>query len=198
MSEGPLYNEKKLLLRVAAEDEHAFKLVFDHYWSKVFEVALSFLKTSDLAQDAVQQVFMKLWERRSHLSRVDNFDAWFFILARNTILDLLQRATAVKTITTTGDLIPEDFLTPASLLEYKETSKIIQEAIKQLPPQQALVFRLSREQGLSHAQIANELQIAPATVKSHLIRALNSVRTYVLQHSGNILLVIWLLAEKKS
>lgn len=187
-----LDNERLLLLQIAAGDEIAYKQVFDRHWNKIYQVALSFLKSPEQAQDAVQLVFIKLWEKREKLPAVENFDAWLFIMARNTIVNFMQQKafTAIE-----ADIVPEDYLTPQSLLEYKQTATFIQEAIRQLPPQQTLIFRLSREQGLTHAEIARELNIAQATVKSHIIRALNSIREYVRMHSGNSLLVIWLLAE---
>lgn len=189
------YTEKELLKRVTEGDEEAYKQVFDRYWNKIYQVALSFLKVPDQAEDAVQQVFIKLWEKRGKLPEVENFDAWLFIMARNTIINILERVVAPrKGIQQIQDVMPGDYLTPARVLEYKQVAAIIQDAVNRLPPQQALVFRLSREQGLTYAQIAERLQIAPATVKSHIIRALNSIREYVSRHSDRTLMVIWLLA----
>lgn len=195
MSSIQSYTEKELLERIAEGDEDAYKLVFDRYWNKIYQVALSFLKVPDQAQDAVQQVFIKLWEKRNKLPEVENLDAWLFIVARNTIINILERiVSSRKGIQQIKDVVPEDYLTPSSMLEYKQVSEIIQDAVNRLPPQQALVFRLSREQGLTYAEIAERLRIAPATVKSHIIRALNSIREYVYRHTDRTLMVIWLLA----
>ncbi|MCO5240031.1 MAG: RNA polymerase sigma-70 factor [Chitinophagaceae bacterium] len=195
MSSIQSYTEKELLERIAEGDEDAYKLVFDRYWNKIYQVALSFLKVPDQAQDAVQQVFIKLWEKRNKLPEVENLDAWLFIVARNTIINILERiVSSRKGIQQIKDVVPEDYLTPSSMLEYKQVSEIIQDAVNRLPPQQALVFRLSREQGLTYAEIAERLHIAPATVKSHIIRALNSIREYVYRHTDRTLMVIWLLA----
>ena len=195
MSSIQSYTEKELLERIAEGDEDAYKLVFDRYWNKIYQVALSFLKVPDQAQDAVQQVFIKLWEKRNKLPEVENLDAWLFIVARNTIINILERiVSSRKGIQQIKDVVPEDYLTPSSMLEYKQVSEIIQDAVNRLPPQQALVFRLSREQGLTYAEIAERLHIAPATVKSHIIRALNSIREYVYRRTDRTLMVIWLLA----
>ncbi len=194
MSSFQRYTEKELLARVAEGNEEAYKQVFDHYWNKIYQVALSFLKVSDQAEDAVQQVFIKLWEKRNKLPDVENFDAWLFIIARNTIINILEQTVAArKKAGQAGDVIAGNYLTPSGILEYKQVSAIIQDAVKRLPPQQALVFRLSREHGLTYTQIAERLQIAPATVKSHIIRALNSIREYVSRHGDHTVVVIWLL-----
>ncbi|HVI44122.1 MAG TPA: sigma-70 family RNA polymerase sigma factor [Chitinophaga sp.] len=185
------YDEDALLARVAADDEYAYKLLFDHHWNRIYQVALSFLKNHEEAKDAVQLVFIRLWEKRDRLPEVNNFDAWLFIMARNTIINQLN-----KQVTATGeveDVLPEDYLTPEAVMEYKQTAMLIAEAVAMLPPQQSLIFHLSREQGLTHPQIAAQLNIAPATVKSHIIRALNAVREHIRRCGGPALLVIWLL-----
>lgn len=189
------YNEKALLLQIAAGDELAYRQVFNSHWNQIYQVALSFLKTPGDAKEAVQTVFIKLWEKRHKLPEVENFDAWLFIVARNTIVNILHQQASFVDVAQVGDTVPEDYLTPDSLLEYKQTASLIQDAIAQLPPQQSLIFRLSREQGLTHPQIARELNIAPATVKSHMVRALNTIREYVRKQGTSVLLIIWLLEK---
>ncbi|MEC5145903.1 sigma-70 family RNA polymerase sigma factor [Chitinophaga sp. 212800010-3] len=196
MSVNQEYNEASLLQRVAADDEQAYRHLFDLHWNRIHQLALSFLKHPEEARDAVQLVFIRLWEKRRYLREVEDFDAWLFIMARNTIMNQLSRK-AAEVIIPADELSLEDELTPEALMEYKQTVMMIQEAITRLSPQQSLIFKLSREQGLTHAQIAHQLNIAPATVKSHIIRALQTVRTYVRERGGHALLVIWLLTEIK-
>lgn len=60
--------------RLAEGDEQAYRQVYDHYWNRVYSVALSFLKSTQLAQDAVQSVFVRLWEKRNKLANVTHFE----------------------------------------------------------------------------------------------------------------------------
>ena len=187
------HSEKDIPQRLLEGDEQTYREVYDRYWNRVYSVALSFLKSPQLAQDAVQLVFVRLWEKRDKLKEVTYFDAWFSTLARNTIINTLENRAFRLADGPVDELHPPDFLSPDYLLEYKGALALINEAVAKLPAQQAAVFQLSREQGLSYAEIAQQLNIAPATVKSHMVRALNAIREYVRVHSGDAFLITWLL-----
>ncbi|MBC9930008.1 RNA polymerase sigma factor [Chitinophaga qingshengii] len=188
------YDESSLLVSVAGGDERAYRSIFDHHWNRIYQVARSMLRDPDDAREAVQLVFIRLWEKRAHLPQVENFDAWLFIVARNTILSQLKKK-ATEAVMLADDLPLEDQLTPEMVMEYKQTSLLIQEALTRLPPQQLQVYKLSREKGLTHAQIAEQMNISPATVKSHIIRALHTLKAYIHERGGHTLLIIWLLSR---
>ncbi|NML22432.1 sigma-70 family RNA polymerase sigma factor [Pseudoflavitalea sp. G-6-1-2] len=181
--------------RLFEGDEQMYRQVYNQYWKRVYGVALSFLKSTQLAQDAVQLVFVRLWEKRHKLKDVAHFDAWFATLARNTIINALENRAFQLAAGPADDLTSPDFLTPGYLLEYKDAVAMIDEAVATLPPQQSAVFQLSREQGLTYTEIAQQLNIAPATVKSHMVRALNTIREYIRLHSGDVFLTTWLLSS---
>lgn len=187
MSTNPSHSTRALLLKIADGDAHAYRQFFNRYWNRIYQVAFQLLKTREEAKDAVQIVFARLWEKRAMLTEVENPDSWLFIMARNTMLNMLKQQANARH-SGMEEVLPEDGHTPAMQLEYKQTDALIQEAIAQLPPQQSLIFRLSREQGLTHPQIASKLKIAPATVKSHIIRALSYVRAYVRKQGGYLLI----------
>ncbi|ATL49090.1 hypothetical protein COR50_19010 [Chitinophaga caeni] len=170
-------------MKAANGDEYVYKLLFEQHWNRVYQVALSFLKNTEEAKDAVQLVFIKLWEKRSYLKEVENFEAWLYVMARNTIIKLMNKK-VIKPVELPGDVLPDNYLTPEAAMNYKQLENLLQEAVERLPPQQSLIFKLSRENGLTHPQIAKQLNIAPATVKSHMIRALNSIREYIRQKSS--------------
>src|ERR1700748_1337736 len=91
----PAHHEKEFALEhtwqmLAGGSEHAFTRIFDHYRGKVYSIAWHFLKSPVLAEEIVQDVFMKIWLKRQDLGELQSPENYLFILTRNLILDRLK------------------------------------------------------------------------------------------------------------
>lgn len=197
MNNPPAYNtenEYKLLQLIAQNDGVAFKSVFDHYWDRIYSMALTYLKSPLFAEDAVQEVFVKLWNNRQQLPGVRKFDSYLFIIARNEIISTLRK----KVVHTPFDQylsneLTEEALLPDQQLNFKEFQTLIDDAIGKLPSQQQRVYRMSRQEGMSQEQIAHELDISISTIKGHMTKALQSIRTQLSMKSDKATLLWWLI-----
>jgi RNA polymerase sigma-70 factor (ECF subfamily) len=185
-----LNNERELLLRIAEGNEHAFRKLFDHYWDNVYSVAFVLTKSSVLSEEIVQDVFLKIWLKRDQLVSVTKFEGYLFIVARNHIYNELRKKTMERPFVEHLDqYFLETSALPGQEMMLKETKQMIDRAVKQLPPQQRAVFELSRNEGLDHAKIADKLGISRLTVKSHMTKALQSIRQYLQTHTDELSLV---------
>jgi RNA polymerase sigma-70 factor (ECF subfamily) len=191
-------NEAQLLSRLSAGDQDAFREIFELHWDQIHAVGLKILKSPELAKDLAQDTFMKIWYNREQLKDVHNFRAYLNVLSRNLAIDLLRK----KVFTADNeDYLLAYFSEEAASLtedaEYKELKQLLHEAVNHLPPQMQQVFRLSRLEGLSHAEIAARMNIARVTSKSYMVRALASVRKYLSQYQYeplSLLLIGFLVA----
>ena len=188
----PTYNEAHLLQRLAAGEQDAFRQVFEQYWDQVYAVGLKISKSPELAKDLAQETFMKLWHQRAQLNAVTNFRAYLNVLSRNLAIDHLRK----KVFTADNeDYLLNYFHEGAAMLtgdaEYKELEQILSEAVNQLPPQMQQVFRLSRFEGLSHAESAARMNITLVTSKSYMVRALAAIRKHLSRYQYEPLL-FWL------
>jgi RNA polymerase sigma-70 factor (ECF subfamily) len=192
----PVYNnenEHKLLLQIAQNDGVAFKLVFDHYWDRIYSMALTYLKSPLYAEDAVQEVFVKLWNNRLQLTAVRKFDSYLFIVARNEIISTLRKKIVhAPFYEYLSDELTEE-LAPDQQLDFKEFQTLIDEAIEKLPVQQQRVYKMSRQEGMSQEQISQELDISISTIKGHMTKALQSIRTQLSLNSNKATLLWWLI-----
>ena len=185
------YNERELLLRIATGDQEAYQEIFERYWNKVYAIGLRLSKSPELAKDLAQETFIKIWNNREKLPEVANFSAFLSTVSRHLAIDHLRK----KVFTTNNEdylvaYFSDDAISPHEKAEYKELEKILNDAVNNLPAQLQQVFRLSRFEGLSHAEIALRMNITRITSKSYMVRALYAIRKYLSQYNGEQLLVL--------
>lgn len=173
-----LPNENDLLSRIAQGDEAAFGIVFHHYQKKIYSYVFHLTGSKGLAEELVQDVFLKVWQHRATLPGLLRFDSWLFTIARNKVFDLLKNM--AKDMAFRRQL--SSLLDPASnavddRIFSRESEARLQKALDSLPPRQKLIFTLSRHQGLKHDEIAARLHISRHTVKTHLVQALRTLRS---------------------
>lgn len=180
-----LLNEKELLLLVANGDQVAYKKLFIHYWDQVFSTALLFTKSREVAQDLAQDIFAHIWIKKEKLAEVEHFEGFLFVTSRNLILDRLRKKVFVPENENYlyKYFEEENLLAPHYQMELKEMEELLHQGINILPQRQRVAFYLSRFKGLRHKEIAAKMGISPESVKSHIVRAVVSLRRYVAEHS---------------
>lgn len=178
MQEYSLYELQVLLNRIAEGDAVAFRELFDAYKRKLYSGALKITKSTDAAEDVVQEIFTRIWENRLCLKEVENPSAYIFTIAYHESFRYLKKVAAdqklyeaVRKRMKTTDNKTEEWL------EVKETEQIVHHLIDELPSQRQLIYRLSREEGLSYKEIADRLHISSLTVKKQLQLALRNIRS---------------------
>ncbi len=184
------YDEKLLLQQIAEGNEKAFSRIVEHYWNNIYSQALAYLKSSYAAQDVVQEVFIKVWEKRKSFTDIDRFDSFLFIIARNHIISELRKKIMLPVNDDLEKTLKEENNTPDKTLSFKQSHEMVVKAIDLLPRQQKIAFLLSRDEGLSYEEIAIRMQLSKETIKKHIGRALNFLRTYIRTHSE---MIIWII-----
>lgn len=172
--------EKEILELVAQGDQAAYKILFSQYWDHMYSTALVFTKSPELSEDLTQDVFVQIWLKRERLKEVKKFDAFLFITARNLIIDRLRK----KVFSSDSDDYYKEYLidkssSPVQKLELKELEDLLQKGIGSLTPLQQQAFRLSRFEGLNHQEVSLKMGISSKAVKSHIVRAIVTLRKYM-------------------
>jgi RNA polymerase sigma-19 factor, ECF subfamily len=178
--------EYRLLLSVAAGDQQAFHLLVDMYWRRVYGNTLTLVKSPAIAQEITQDIFLKIWKQRERLIEVRSFAQYIYVVGRNQVISAMRKK--LTETTTLPEDIPEERFVPDQQLQSKETYRLIMDGVTQLTRQQQMVFTMSRIEGLSHEEIAQQLQLSKNTVKGHIVLALNFLRNYVRQHLGPMII----------
>lgn len=185
-----LYDEKELLSLASVGDEYAFSLLFHKYKHKLYGYLMRVTDSTDTTEDIIQEIFLKLWKDRAELENITTFDAYLFRMAKNYAINAFK-AKARQTLLYAEyfeTLHLEDCSTDHKV-QFDETQTLLTLIVENLPPQQKLIFKLSREQHLKHDEIAEMLQISPLTVKNHIIQALNTIKRSLKYQA--VLYMIW-------
>ena len=171
-------SDNELLDLIQSGDRDAFSELYTRYWKKLFLVAVNKAGQLEEAEEIVQDVFVSLWQRRHSLEITTNLQAYLAVSVKYRVMKVLaSRYQYRKYCDYTAKSSSE--LTNATLefLDFDELKSTLELLVADLPEKCRLVYTLSREQGLSHKQIAETCGIAEKTVEAHISKALKVLRT---------------------
>ena len=184
--------EQELLRRIATGDEAAFAMLFNQYKDNIYSTVLRLSGQQWLAEEVLQDSFLKVWLKRSELPALQNFGGWLHTVASRLAINAVRDARQ-KPLTAQQDHISS----AEEILLDKQYQGILQQAISKLPPRQQQAFRLVKEQGMKREEAAAIMEISPETIKYHLEQSVRSLRLFLAAHIGEVpVAVIFVLAQK--
>lgn len=171
------HDDSAWLSRLKDGDEGAFTALYNRFWKLLFVIAAKKLNDLSEAEEIVQEIFLDIWNRRENLQINGSLSAYLSACAKYKVISLMAKKNLNERyqqhIAAQSEL---DFSTQ-NWLQFEELRSQLEKETEKLPEKCQLVFRLSRETGLSQRQIANHLGISEKTVESHLTKALRTLRT---------------------
>jgi RNA polymerase sigma-70 factor (ECF subfamily) len=173
----------QLFLKVKKGDGKALEELFHRTFPRLFDFASKITKSETIAEDILQDVYIKLWEKKNQVESI-NIEAYLFKLVRNRCLDYIKHVKLVSekemelsAAIKLEELYRIDFIRDEPYLLIHEELKIeIEKAIESLPEKCKEVFVLSKIEGLKNREIAEKLQINIKNVERHLARAMKTFR----------------------
>jgi RNA polymerase sigma factor (sigma-70 family) len=186
-----LHNEKELLAQIANGERKAFEPLYKHYYAFIKYQVSFYGPTGIPVEILIQNIFVRLWEKREKLAEVDFFRGYLLTMTRNMVFNYLRAQKAQKVFV---DLDPAtDFPagndTEGEVLSRQYTDIMI-EAIEKLSEGRRKILKMSMEHDLSLDEIAAELQISRSGVKKQLYAARAFVHEYLWEH-GEISLLLF-------
>ncbi len=167
---------KELLLAIKDGDEAAFSELYDSYKEPAFRFCNSIIKDVEESKNLIQEVFIKIWDRRSGINPELNFNSYLFTIIRNRVYDYLKE---VKK----NEFIKERYW--YNIVEHQETDTDLKEerithiktAIGGLTEKRRQILQLNYEEGKSYEEIANLMNISKNTVKNQLVKTKQIIRS---------------------
>ncbi|UCH10721.1 MAG: RNA polymerase sigma-70 factor [Fidelibacterota bacterium] len=172
----PSRRESRWAERIRAGDARAFEQLFFAYCQSLTSFALRFVQDQDLAEDVVQDVFLRVWTQRSQLDPDRNIKTYLYTATRNQALNVLRHSRVKRQSTEELARLDSKVTTPENQLEQQQVSREVHRAISQLPDRCRTIFTMSRFDRLTYAEIAEILHISVKTVETQMGRALKALR----------------------
>lgn len=163
-----------LLTAISTGSREAFNVFFHLYYVKIMTFVKAIVKDDELAEETVQEIFIRVWQQRDKLCDLSFADSYLRRLARNVTLNMLKKELRGRVIRE-EDYKEQGTLTTDEELEYRELLGIVMKRLEKMPPQRRRVFIMSRFQGKSNKEIASALNISVKTVENHISAALRQL-----------------------
>ncbi len=171
-------SDKELISKLQANEFQAFDILFHKYSERLYHFAFSFLKNDEDSKEIVQEVFYRIWKKREDLDSGKSFKSFLFKISYNLIVDQLRLKLKDneyrKFLMEYFDANSSTQIEPGS--DYDVLKKQIDTAINELPDKRKRIFKLSRENGWSHKEIAEELGISVKTVENQITLSIKHIK----------------------
>ena len=168
-----------IIKRLSEGDQRAYRVVFEHYYPRVWEFIRRIVKSESLAEDIAQDIFVKIWERREMFGvEVHSFSNYLYVMSRNAAINALRHSDRIAPLaedaifSTDNHSVEEDYYA-------REKELIIRLTVCRMPEQRRKIFEMSRYMGMDNQTIAHTLNISKKTVENHLTLALKTLRSVI-------------------
>lgn len=176
MNNYHVLDEKRLLVLLKAGDKRAFSELYNRYWEKMVITAYVKLQCRQDAEEVVQELFVDIWNRRDRLVIDHSFHTYIGGAIKYKIYTFLAKkqreSDKIRHLP-----VDEGCNNTEEWISYETLRDDLEKAILELPEKCRLVFRLSREKGLSNREIATSLDVSVKAIEKHLTRALSHLHT---------------------
>lgn len=178
------YSDEQLMLEIKAGNMVAYDALYRKYSKKLYKFSLSILKSSEEAENIIQDVFLNLWLNREKIEKNSLVKYYIFTIAYNSAISVIRKKIKevqfLEYLKTLQDLQQE----PVDLqIEYNELEDNLNKIINTMPERQREVYLLHKVEGLKYSEIAEKLNISVNTIENHMSRALKSIREKIGNYS---------------
>jgi len=190
---SPVYNSKEDVQELIKGEQQAYIRLYKKFEPKLYAFAFKLIRNKDDAEDVVQEVFLKVWEKKHHLNPDLNFDSYLFTIARNRVFNIAKHRAYEFAFQyyLVGETFSEN--STENEINYQELSGFINEVYNNLPPVRKQVFTLSRIEGLSNSEIAQQLNTSNSNIENHINKVIRKIKKTFELYKIIYILAAWYL-----
>ena len=186
------HTDDDLLALLRKNNTQAFAGLYSRYRQDIYRYILTLVKVPELAEDLVQDVFIKIWNVRERLEIRQNFRSYLFRVCHNSAVNMNKQIASNRRLFNQllhhYPAIPEsEYYSQEELLRY---DSLVEEALNSLSQQRRKIYEMCRKEKKSYEEVARELGISRNTVKAHITQTLSLLRVYISKHAKISFLIL--------
>lgn len=172
----------QLLIALKSGDRQAFEKIYQCYSPRIYLNILRMVKSVEDAQEILQDVFIKVWEKRELIDPEQSFKAYIFQISRFTVYNFIRKVNLDKKLKAYLTHENSELYTHIEeAIAYRENDQFVIDTIEKLPPQRKQIYKLCKIEGKSYAEVGQQLGISPSTINDHIVKATRFLKA---QHSS--------------
>ncbi len=178
-SENSAKRDALLLEGLRRGSVDAFEEIFRKYWHSLYLKARAKTMSHDEAEEIVQSIFSTLWEKRTTIL-ITHLPYYLQTAVKNRVIDRIrEKSTQQKYWERYGKFIPQQLAVTEEAITFSELNGAVEAAIDHLPERSRKVFKLSRLEGRSNAEIAQLLQVSEKAIEYHITKSMRTLRVHL-------------------
>ena len=189
-----VHTDQELLLSIKEGNREAFTQLYHRYSVRLYQNLLPLVKSPQIAEEIIQDLFVKVWEKRAGIQIQGSMVHYLFRIGENLVYDFFRHAAQDRKLKaqlsyymSTDDPIAEWYLD----MEQKE--ELLGKAIEQLPPQRQRIFRLCKLEGKSYQEVSLQLGISISRINDHIVKAIKTIQKHMTARALSYFLILLLL-----
>lgn len=172
-----LLDEKACFVCISRGDEAAFSEIFYYYVPRLYSFIKKMTRSAEMAEELVQEVFLSLWINREKLAEVENCSSYIFTIAANKTFNYLKsKAIHERYLDTMASSNNGSDNNTMETVDFHESQSLVNKLVNELPLRKKVIYKLTRDKGMSHDEVAVQLGISKNTVKNHLVETLRLLK----------------------
>ncbi len=179
MAEQPVHSDKELIRKLKKGNIDAFNQIFYAYSSKLYHFAYGYLKSKEDAEEMVQEIFSRIWDKRADIKEEYQFRSYLFSIAFNYIKKYFRSKALINKYIEFATLSHSETEQIQEDTNYDSLKSMVDQLVDKMPEKRRAVFVKSRFEGKSSKEISVEMNISQSTVENHLNQGLRFLRQHL-------------------
>ncbi len=171
--------DHELVEKLQMDDLEAFDQIFKRYGDRLFGFALKYLKSREETEELVQDVFLKVWEKRKRIKKESSLKSYLFTIAYHNICRIFRKKQIYLKLVEKLGAEEKSVFDPEEHIEYGAALAQVNQLIEKLPNKQKQIFIKSRREGKSTKEIAEEMNLAPGTVDNYISATIKLLKVHI-------------------